>query len=527
MNEPWRAPIVTPRAQIGRRCMVHVNFYGHRRSLFLVAPLVRSHMSLARDGARGGLTTIASQGLSLVVRIVGLVFLARLLPPDIFGLAAIVTAIAVFASTLIYLGLPMAVLQAEVVSERAKGSLFLVNCALGLVLGTALFSLAGPIAAYYGDPRLGTLMKFLALAPVLGGIQSQFRLHLIKNLKFTGLAVIDVFAQLVATAIAIALALAGLSLEAIIAQSLAQATIQIVSTIILSRWLPRALGNWKTEVRQLVLVGLRIFGTTALRDGSRSIVVPIMGVFVSPSALGNYDRAQQLSILPISLTIDQLQRVAVPILSRLRDQPEKMFAYMRRAQLMLTYITVTIFMIVAALGDHLVIIVLGSNWALAGVTLQILAVGAVFRTLGQSMQWLFIASDSTKEALKFSFWSQPLIVLVTLAGLPWGVPGIAIANSLAWAAYWPLATVTATRVAGFPSLPLLSDAMRGAIFFGLPVGCAAAATSLLTLSHLQSLSFGLLFSILTGGALIALVPPVRKDLGLVLSTVGKAFGKSR
>lgn len=480
-------------------------------------------MSLASAGARGGLTTILSQASSLVIRLVGLIFLARLLPADIFGLAAIATAIATFASTIIYLGLPMAVLQAESVSEKAKSSLLIINCALGIVLGVALFLLATPIAAYYEDPRLEVMMRFLSLVPILSGMQSQFRLHLIKNLKFTGISVTDFVAQLVATVVAIILGIQGLAIEAIIAQNVLISLCQLILTVILSGWVPRMPGMWKSEVRGLLLVGLRIFATTALRDGSRSVVVPVMATVVSPAALGNYDRAQQLSVLPISLTVDQLQRVAVPVLSRLRDEPQRMFAYMRRAQLLLTYITVTVFMIVAALGDDLVVTVLGPNWQIAGTVLQVLALGAVFRTLGQSMQWLFIASESTSVALKFSLWTQPLIVLITLAGLPWGVIGVAAANSLAWAIYWPIATLKATRSCSFPSGPLIKDALRGILLFGLPVAIAALSAKLFALSEWQTLIVGLLLAMILAGVVIAAVRPVRRDVSALVDALRLAL----
>lgn len=483
-------------------------------------------MSLASAGARGGLTTVLSQAASLIVRLVGLIFLARLLPADIFGLAAIATAIATFASTIIYLGLPMAVLQAESVSEKAKSSLLIVNCSLGIALALALFLLAEPIAAFYKDSRLVILMQFLSLVPILSGIQSQFRLHLIKNLRFTGISVTDFVAQIISTVVAIVLGIQGFAIEAIIAQNVLISLCQLVLTIILSRWVPKLPGMWKSEVKGLLLIGLRIFATTALRDGSRSVVVPVMATAVSPGALGNFDRAQQLSVLPISLTVDQLQRVAVPVLSRLRDEPQRMFAFMRRAQLLLTYITVTVFMMVAALGDDLVFTVLGPNWQIAGTVLQVLALGAVFRTLGQSMQWLFIASESTNVALRFSLWTQPLIVLTTLAGLPWGVIGVAAANSLAWAIYWPIATLKATRACSFPSAPLITDALRGILLFGLPVSLAALSAKLFSLNEWQTLIVGMLFAMVVAGILIAAVHAVRKDVSALVDALRLAMRRN-
>lgn len=61
--------------------------------------------SLAAAGARGGLVTLLSQGISLVARTVGLIVLARLIAPDLVGLNAIVVSVTTFTTAVILLGL--------------------------------------------------------------------------------------------------------------------------------------------------------------------------------------------------------------------------------------------------------------------------------------------------------------------------------------------------------------------------------------------------------------------------------------
>lgn len=476
--------------------------------------------SLAAAGARGGVVTIGSQVLSLITRTVGLIFLARLLPPEVFGLAAVVSSITGFATAIIFLGLPMATVQAETLSQRAKSSLFFINSMLGIALGAVLFFTAPLIADYYNQPALDPMVRWLALVPVLSGIQSQFRLQLIRSLKFTGLAVAEVVAQLLATIAALIFAMHGATYEAVIAQGVIQSASLILIVVVMARWMPTRPGAWASEVKGLMIIGLHIFGTNLLRDGTRNIVVPIMAAFNSPASVGNYDRAQQLSVIPINLTVDQLQRVAVPILSRFRDNPQRMLAYMRRAQLAAAYLTATAFLVLAAVAQPLVVLLLGDAWALAGFILQIMAVGAVFRTLGQSMQWIFIASGSTKEGFTFSLWSQPLIVAISLGGLIWGVEGAAVANTISWALYWPAATWVASRTAGFEARPLIIDAIRAFLLFGVPVGLAAAAAHLLDLPGLLTVLIGCLFAVVAATIVFLLVKPVRVDL-LALFEVGR------
>lgn len=475
--------------------------------------------SLSAAGARGGLVTLVSQIFTLLARMVGIFVLAHLLRPDVFGLVAIVTSITAFSISIIFLGLTAAVMQADSLSQRAKSSLFLINATGGLVLASALFFSAGLIADIYDDPRLVTIVQWLALVPLLSGLQSQFRLQLVTNLRFGALAISEIVGQTLATSVAIVMALNGATYEAVITQSVLVSATQFVMVVAAARWWPGLPGAWASEVRDLMTIGLRVFVTNFLKNASRGVLVPIMGLSQPAAALGNYDRAQQLTITPINLTVDQLQRVVVPVLSRLRGQPERMLSYMRRIQLVGAYGTATAFLVASALAQPLLTVLLGDEWLFAGTILQALAIGGVFRALGQSMQWLFISADATKQGLLFSLWTQPAVAAISLAGLPWGVLGVAIANSIAWAIYWPLATVAAAKAARFPARPLLVDVMRAVLCFGLPVAVAAWTARLFGVSDLATVGIGAGFAVAAAAIVFALVPPVRHDLGLLAKTL--------
>lgn len=453
--------------------------------------------------------------------------LARLIAPDLVGLNAIVVSVTTFTTAVILLGLPAATVQAQSLSQQAQSSMFLINTGLGLLFAAGLFLSAPFIASFYADERLVLIIQWMTLVPLTTGIQSQFRMRMIRDLRFTSLSAADVASQVIGLVVAILLAANGQPIAAVIAQGVVQNTSQLAIITVLARWWPTLPGFWRTEVRELLVIGFRIFAINLLRNTSRSVVVPVTGLVVSPSAIGNYDRAQQLSIMPINLAVDSLQRVAVPILSRLRDEPKRMLAYMRRAQLVGVYGTATGFLVIAALAQPVVRLLLGDNWSLAGDVLQALAVAGAFRVLGQSMQWLFISAGATKAGLTLSLWSQPAIVVVTLAGLPWGIMGVAIASSVAWAAYWPLSTVTAARAAGIPARPLITDALAALLYFCLPVALAALAARAFGLGDLVTVGIGLGFAIAVGVALALLVRPVRRDLGLLWDTVRLAFGRSR
>lgn len=480
-------------------------------------------MSLAFEGARGSLVTVAAQMANLGLRVISLVVLARLLAPEDFGLVAIVTSISTIVMTIVFFGLPMATAQATNLSRRAHSGLLIVNSTLGLLLGFALFLAAPAVGSLYGEPHLVTIVQWLSLVPLLNGINVQFRQSLIGDLRFGPLTRAELTAQALGVVVAIVLALRGFGWQAIVAQLVTTAVAQLTLTALASRWWPGPPGRWRSEVLPIAHIGAHLFGTTLVQNVSKGAIVPILGLVSSPNALGQFDRAQQLAVMPINLTVDQLQRVVVPILSRLRDEPARMLAYMQRFQLVGAYGTATLSAVAAALAPHLVEVVLGPGWRTTGLVLQILAVGAVFRSASQSMQWLFIARRRTGPGLRFAAWSLPAVSVVSLLGLPWGVVGVAVANTAAWMLYWPIAATRTGRATGFPPRALLSSAARGTFMFALPLGAAASLVHLLPVVGLPALVVGLGFAAL-GAVFIGLcVGPVRRDLAIVWRTARLAL----
>ena len=77
-----------------------------------------------RKSLRGGLFSMASRGVNILVQVGSSVILARLLSPDDFGLVGMVAAITGFAPVLIDLGTRDAAVQKAKITEEEVSALF-------------------------------------------------------------------------------------------------------------------------------------------------------------------------------------------------------------------------------------------------------------------------------------------------------------------------------------------------------------------------------------------------------------------
>lgn len=454
-----------------------------------------------------------------MLRIVALVALARLLSPEVFGLVAIVQAIALFASNLAQMGLSMAASQAETLSQNSQSVLSHLQTGMGALLALLMVALAQPVAHWYGHEELAAIMMMLALVPLLQGAQSQYRVRLVREMRFGVPAFSEVIALVIAVGVAIVLAAMGYTYIALVAQLVLQPALQFVILAMAARWLPSLRVHWDDEVRGVLRVGGHVLVMNLMRNIARSALTPIIGLSLAPAAIGQYDRAQQLTVAPIYLTTDALARVAVPVLATLRRDPTRQERYLVRAQLLTTYGSATVFMVIGAMCPQIVVLLLGEQWTLTGMIFGVFCVGAVFRILCEVMSWVFVTSDSSRAGAVLSLVAQPLVVAASLIGLPWGVLGVAIANSVAWFVYWPICTYVAARASGLSLAALFQGGGGTLARFPLPVGIGTFVGVRLgdTWGPYGSLACGAAGAVVAG-LLMATLPVVRRDLRAVVAT---------
>jgi PST family polysaccharide transporter len=219
----------------------------------------------------------------------------------------------------------------------------------------------------------------------------------------------------------------------------------------------------------------------------------IVGRIFGPQPLGLYSKAAQLLGLPTDQINEPLATVSIPALSRLAEDPERYRqAYVRIMEkvIMLTMPAITLML---ATSDWLVRIILGTQWGYTAKIFVFMGIAGLFQPVVATGGWLLVSQGRVRDMLRWSLINAPISVLSIVAGLPWGVVGVAaawsfgrvlIANPLL---YWfvgrsgPVRTSDFYRLlAPFTGASLFSLvvclAFRKFVFITNPiVGCAVCA----------------------------------------------------
>jgi PST family polysaccharide transporter len=462
------------------------------------AELATDHLThdLSRRSRRGGAVLLSAQVVRVMGQMATLVVLARLLPPSAFGLLAMVAAIGAVLDLVKEFGLSAATIQKQHINHAQVSALFWINAGVGAVLGLGLFLAAPLLARFYGQPELEGVSCWLALAFVASGLTVQHWALLRRQMRFGVIAGMETTADLVSFGTAIALAVAGAGYWALVAQRLVSPILLALGSWAVCRWRPARPAR-TAGVRELLGFGTSVTGSGLAVAFSRSIDQILIGWLWGPALLGLYERTTRLLLMPLNTINAPVYAAAMPALSRLHDEPARYRSMFGQVMQKLALLTMPVFALVAVTADWVVQILLGPSWAQAVPLVALFSVSATYLPVLTAVGLLYMTHARTGEMLRATLIDAGLCVVSILAGLHWGVVGVAA--SLAFVgltlrtpvAFW-LATRRGPVSMGFvwrAVAPPASAAAAIAIAVGYlrrfelePTLIALAATALVALS---------------------------------------------
>ncbi|MEC5151126.1 lipopolysaccharide biosynthesis protein [Cryobacterium sp. GrIS_2_6] len=420
---------------------------------------------LGRFAARGALSTVAGQVIRLAVQLVGVVILARLLGPTDYGLIAMVVAIVGVGEVLRDFGLSSAVMRAESLSVTQRNNLFWINTLIGAVLTIAIILLSNPIADLYGQPELVGICIAISFTFLLNGMATQYRAGLARNLKFGYLALVETAAPVLGLVVSVALAFTGFGYWALVWQQLVLASTGLILAAFLGRWLPGPYSR-RAEMGSFFRFGANLAATQILNYASANIDSIVVGYSFGSTVLGFYNRAFQLISLPLSQFNAPATKVAVPILSRIRDDSPRLASFLIQGQSVLLHVVAATFAFTTAQASGLIDVALGPQWSASVPLFQILAVGGVAQSAGYVVYWIFLVRGHTGSLLRQELATRPIMITFIIVGSLWGTAGVAAGYAMGQILAWPFG-LWWVRKYSVPALALFGNGLRICAYYAI------------------------------------------------------------
>jgi len=351
--------------------------------------------------------------------------LVRVLSPADFGLVALASGIAGAVEQFGWIGVEAAIVREKAPERAVYDTGFTLNLARSLALAAGIAALSGPAAAFFGEPRLQTVLLFLAVASAVMGAENigvvEFRRAFAFDREFRYLIV----PRLLSIGLAIGAALAFRSYWALVVGIVSGRVLRVIASYVMHPFRPRlSLGGWRVLAGPsswMWLLGL----ASLLRDRADTLVI---GRSMSAAAVGVYTIGFDFAALTFTELVEAMQRPAFSGFVAARHEGQALAAPLLRMLASACLLSLPVCVGMSLVAGPVIGLVAGPRWGEAVPVVQVLALAGVMVVVGTLCRTLLTATGRFRTIAAITLGVGALRIAALLAAIPLlGLRGAALA----------------------------------------------------------------------------------------------------
>lgn len=389
--------------------------------------------------------------LQVVIQLVYTAIMARWIAPADFAMMGVVLSMMGFAEIFSQVGIGPAIIQRKETEQHHINGAFWTALGLGLVF-TLGFNFSAPfIASAYGMPALKSITQVVSTSFVISALGVVPRSLMMKRLEFKSFFYSSMV-SIVGGNIVVGLLLAywGYGVWAYVWALFAQNALMTIAM-----WWndPVKIGWHKTQqgIRELLHYGVGSTLFNALNYAATKVDVTLVPLGLPSQqwiAAGWYERSAYVVSLPITIMAKLSDNVLFSVMSKMQDDVEKLRKMVLMVTNALSIVIIPISIWVIFHAKFIMVLYLGDQYEGAGVILQYLFVGVIFRTLNRVSDALLRAKDATFRASWIKVIYVGMMGLGTWWMLPHGIQYVGGVIALSTAVHYFMGAWMGQRVIG-------------------------------------------------------------------------------
>jgi teichuronic acid exporter len=380
-----------------------------------------------RDVKTGMVWSVFERGGVQFFNLVATIVLARLLSPSDFGVLGLSVLFTGMSGTVTSLSFGMAVVQRDDIRPDHLATILVIQGAINACTFLLLFAISPWVGAYFGNPLVGKVLavsSFNFLIRIIGICPSAM-LRRGRGFRLLSLsAMLDAFVDLV---VAIPLGALGFGVWSLVYGGLAGSLVSKIYLAFASGWRP-SVRMTRQAFHELFSFGMGVSIAEIINDVSKRSNSFIVGKWLGTAALGYFDKATSLISVPINDLGTRANGILFPVFARIRHEPGRFKAAVRRTVLSLSLISYPIFASLIVLAPQIIYVMYGSKWETVARPFQILGFSGVPLLLLQLMISITFVTGKSRHEMGRRTVMSALLVSGSVIGSHWGLTGIATAT---------------------------------------------------------------------------------------------------
>lgn len=367
----------------------------------------------------GVLFTAIGQYSIILIQLLINVILSRLISVEEFGIVANAQVYLLFFQMIVLAGIGPAIIQNKELVREDYGILFNYTVIFSLAMAIIFGLSSNLVAIIYHNDMYKTLFWSMSTIVLCEGMNSVPRAILNKELKFRELNIRVLFSTLIGAVFAIIAAFSGFGVYALVISLAIPSFVSLVLNFVAVKIsFTRSLSTKPLKMiknftgNQLSFTVLNFFS-----GNSDNLLV---GKFLGPVSIANYQKSYQLLTMPTIIFLGVITPVLQPILAKHQENVElirDVFFKIIHGLALLAF-PITVFMMLNS--KEIIFFLFGANWYGAVVPFFILSFSLWAQMLNAVTSGIFMARDQSKYLLINGIISVIVTIPCVLVGIGLG-----------------------------------------------------------------------------------------------------------
>lgn len=328
--------------------------------------------------------------------IIVLSIVARILPPEDFGIVAIASVIIGFFNLFSDFGIASAIIQNRNLSQNDIKNIFSLSFYAAGFFVIAYLIILYPINLIYQNSQLLRINLILSIQLVFVSLNIVPNALIIKAKRFRFISIRTLVIHLLCGALAIVCALLGWGIYSLLVIPLLSSLLILV----VNYWAYPVEFTFRpafASFKKILSYSLFNFSFNLVNYFSRNVDKLIIGKVETMANLGYYEKSYSLMLMPVQNIISILNPVLHPVLSDYQDNKDLLYSYFVKLVKILAYIGLPISVFLYFASPDLVHLILGPQWGPASPIFQMFSISVGAQILYTLQGPFFLALNEPKK----------------------------------------------------------------------------------------------------------------------------------